>query len=257
MMSDMGGADHDTWTLLHGGEMSKVERRADTVRRSTGPWTPATQALLRHLEQAGFDRAPRVVGADGDRELLTYLSGDVPDPRQWIGDEAAIVAAGEYLRKYHDATETFPMDAFDGWDPFFMEPAPAKREVICHNDFGVYNCVFVDGTPWGIIDFDTVAPGTRAWDLAGTAVSFVPFNPAIAVDDLPRRLRLLCDAYGLAERAEFPRLIEHRLALIAERLRAPEGRYPRQSAMRPFASWLDDVRHLVVDALPALEAALR
>jgi hypothetical protein len=40
------------------GTFSTLARVGDTVRRSTGPWTPAVHALLRHLEWAGFDGAP-------------------------------------------------------------------------------------------------------------------------------------------------------------------------------------------------------
>ena len=57
-------------------------RVGDTVRRATGPWTPAVHALLRHLESVGFDAAPRVLGVDErGREVLTYLEGET------IGDD--------------------------------------------------------------------------------------------------------------------------------------------------------------------------
>jgi hypothetical protein len=49
------------------------------VRRSTGPWTPAVHALLRHLKTTSFDGAPRVLGIDAQRrEVLTYVPGHVP-----------------------------------------------------------------------------------------------------------------------------------------------------------------------------------
>ena len=44
------------------GNITAVVRVGDTVRRTTGPWTPAVHALLRHLEARGFDAAPRVLG---------------------------------------------------------------------------------------------------------------------------------------------------------------------------------------------------
>ena len=47
-----------------GGLISTVTRVGDTVRRGTGPWTPAVHALLRHLEGVGFDGAPMVLGID-------------------------------------------------------------------------------------------------------------------------------------------------------------------------------------------------
>jgi len=35
------------------------------------------QQYLRHLEAAGFDGAPRLLGIEDDREALTFLDGDV------------------------------------------------------------------------------------------------------------------------------------------------------------------------------------
>jgi hypothetical protein len=46
-------------------------------------------ALLRHLEDVGFDDAPRALGFDNQgREMLTYLPGDTvgdrtPHSRHW------------------------------------------------------------------------------------------------------------------------------------------------------------------------------
>lgn len=47
---------------LDGGGRSAVRRQGDVVIRDAGPWTSAVHALLRHLEQAGFEAAPRLVG---------------------------------------------------------------------------------------------------------------------------------------------------------------------------------------------------
>src|SRR5215472_6228868 len=54
---------------------------APAIRLSaSGPWTPTVHAPLRHLEEVGFDGAPRLVGfgldADG-REMLTFIHCDV------------------------------------------------------------------------------------------------------------------------------------------------------------------------------------
>ncbi|HKW77884.1 MAG TPA: aminoglycoside phosphotransferase family protein, partial [Candidatus Limnocylindria bacterium] len=59
-----------------GGNLQDTVRVGDTVRRRTGPWTPAVHALLRHLEKRGFP-APRVRGIDErGREILGYIEGE-------------------------------------------------------------------------------------------------------------------------------------------------------------------------------------
>src|SRR5205814_3427448 len=65
---------------LSGGNLSaSVVRIGATVRRPTGPWTPAVHALLGHLADVGFDGAPRVLGFDdAGREILEYIEGEVP-----------------------------------------------------------------------------------------------------------------------------------------------------------------------------------
>jgi hypothetical protein len=62
--------------------LTEVERVGDTIRRGTGPWTPAVHALLRHLEAVGFDAAPRVLGFDEQgREVLAPSGGSGPASR--------------------------------------------------------------------------------------------------------------------------------------------------------------------------------
>ena len=65
---------------LPGGNVGGAVRIGDTVRRPTGPWTPAVHALLAHLHAAGLRAVPRVHGVDArGREVLDYLPGEVVD----------------------------------------------------------------------------------------------------------------------------------------------------------------------------------
>ncbi|MVZ99295.1 hypothetical protein F8568_002610 [Actinomadura sp. LD22] len=50
---------------LDGGDIGGAVRAGDTVRRATGPWTPAVHALLAHLAAHGFTAAPRPLRIDG------------------------------------------------------------------------------------------------------------------------------------------------------------------------------------------------
>ncbi len=250
-------SDPTGWEKLAGGTMATVARRGDLVRRSTGSWTPAVHALLTHLEAVGFDRAPRVRGVDQDgRELLTYLPGDVPRPGRWRGDDDGLAAAGRLLRRYHDATATFAFDTVTGWDPFFRQPTSTAPEVVCHNDFAFYNCVFVDGRPWGMIDFDAAAPGSRLWDLGGTALGFIPVGEGAAAD-LAQQLRLLCGAYDGPEPAAVLGAMERRLRHVCAAVRAVEGTKAPQAANASRAKVFYDrqLRALVADR-PAVERAL-
>lgn len=72
------GADAEE-LRLPGGNVGGAVRVRDTVRRPTGPWTPAVHALLRHLD-GRIEGVPRVLGYDEHgREALSYLPGEVVD----------------------------------------------------------------------------------------------------------------------------------------------------------------------------------
>jgi hypothetical protein len=60
-----------------------IVRRGDTVLRPVGSWSPAVHEYLRHLESAGFDGSPRVLGVDGRFEVLSYLGGEVAADPLW------------------------------------------------------------------------------------------------------------------------------------------------------------------------------
>lgn len=76
------------------------------------------------------------------------------------------------LRGYHDAVSDFPID--ENWQPIDNTPQPF--EVICHNDFAIYNIIFNHKLPVGIIDFDNAGPGPRLWDIAYTLYTCVPLS---------------------------------------------------------------------------------
>ena len=95
-------------------------------------------------------------------------------------------------------------------------------ETICHNDFAPYNCIFKDGRPVGMIDFDFACPGSKRWDLAHTVFRFAPLSmpddrPGMLTEaDVERRVALACDAYGLEDRTGFVEVIEHRVARMKQ-----------------------------------------
>jgi hypothetical protein len=187
-------------------------RVGDTVRRLPRPFSPSVRALLRHLEAVGFDGAPRHLGVDErGREILSYLDGEVPRPPypDWAMTDRALVDLGGLLRRFHEASASFPPDApgTTGWADFWSDPRGGS--VVCHNDVFPENVVFRGGRVVALIDFDMAAPGDPLWDLAIAAELWAPLgDPAVRTDHPPgldgiARLGLLAAAYGLEpERAE-------------------------------------------------------
>ena len=175
-----------TETPLHGGRVTAgVVRRGNTVRRPITTDRSVQHDLLRHLEQAGFGGTPRLLGIDDcGREILSFLPGEVPRELALFSD-AQIASAAALLRRFHDATVSF------------NSVSQSDLEVMCHNDWGPTNAVFRDGLPYGIIDFDTIAPGLRLWDLGYSSFSWLDLgNPDHSPEEQLRRLLVFADAYG-------------------------------------------------------------
>jgi Ser/Thr protein kinase RdoA (MazF antagonist) len=214
---------------LPGGNVAPVYRVGDTVRRVTGPWTPAIHALLRHLDDVGFAGAPRVMGIDDEgREVLSFMDGSVPyapDIPAEIWTDDALVTAAELVGAFHNAAASFEPPGDARWR--VLPGAPSEGEIICHNDLAPWNTVYRAGLPTAFIDWDLAAPAPRLWDVAYAAWRFVPLRyngvPGVTsepdVGDYARRLRLFCDAYELESREALLDTIELRQQVMFDTVR--------------------------------------
>jgi phosphotransferase family enzyme len=229
---------------LAGGNLSDVVRVGDTVRRPVGPWTPSVHALLRHLEAAGFDGAPRVLGIDEQgREILEYIPGEVPwlgDHKRLLGDEASVVRAAGLLRAFHDAVADFRPPSGATWRfPDMEEDSDAwvdgRGKIVCHNDATAWNLVIGDGR-WAFVDWDVAGPRPFIWDVAYLAIGLTPITADASglgwPDTVPfaDRLNALADGYRLlpGDRARFAGAITARIRSSYEhgRRRAEAGQEP-------------------------------
>jgi hypothetical protein len=182
-------ADNGVEQALRGGRTAHaVTRVDDTVRRTPALNDEFARALLLHLERKGFAGTPRFLGVDHrGRRIFSYLPGEVPGDLGHFEDRI-IVDAARLIRRYHDATA----DLFGG--KAWLE---VGLEVACHNDLSPCNTVFRDGEPYGFIDFDAAAPGTRAWDVGYAAWLWLNLgNNDYSHYEQIRRLTVFVNAYG-------------------------------------------------------------
>jgi hypothetical protein len=209
-----GDADSAGEVVLRGGftNAGRVIRVGDTVRRPQRSTSPATWALLEHLERVGFDGAPRFLGVDdGGREMLSFLPGAaaIEPYDDWALTDEALVSVAALLRRYHDAAASFDPTAHR-WPDFV--PAEFQEGLVCHNDPNLDNVIFAGGVAVALIDFDLAAPGCPAWDVTCAARLWAPLRDERDVPPRLRgrslqRLRLFVDAYGLPRR-ERRRVVE-------------------------------------------------
>ena len=181
---------------LAGGFVNDVVRIDDTVRRPVGERAGFVHTLLRWLEEQGWAGAPRILGFDErGRETLSFIYGRAgwePALRAAVSSEVALVRVAGLVRELHDLTAGTAL--------------AGEAEVVCHNDLSPRNTVYRDrGNGWmpvAFIDWDLAAPGERIHDLAHMCWQYLDLGPEVTdITRAAERLRLICDAYGLVERA--------------------------------------------------------
>lgn len=199
--------------ILSGGAVNHVTRVGDTVRRPTGPWTPAVHADL-----------PASVAMR-------------PWPAVLLGDDG-LRRLGHALRLLSEATADFTPPPGARWR---TDALPAPAGPIRHGDLGPWNTLWDGERLVGIIDWDFAEPAPPLWDLAQTAwytgplrggdvwrASGFPHPP-----DHRHRFRVLCDAYG-ADPAAVLNALEEMQALERHRT-STLGR----AGVAPFAAFLE------------------
>ncbi len=214
---------------LSGGLMNTPIRLDNKVYRKVTKSTETIHHLLKHVRSKGIKWVPEPISFDADTEVLSFMNGDVPhDMPEWIWSRSVLTQIASHMRDWHDATEDFVMENAQ-WS-FHTGTEP---QVICHDDFAPYNCVF-EGTEFaGLIDFDLCAPGSRLWDMAYTAYRFIPVMPKTALGEgeetspfdmaeMNHRIDLFLQAYGKKSppyaytRSELLSAITKRLLAISE-----------------------------------------
>ena len=206
---------------LLGGNVGGAVRIGTTVRRPTGPWTPAVHDLLAFLADSGLEGVPRLVGSDSrGREVLTYLSGRALDVDTEIAPDEMLVEAVHWVRRYHDAVSAYrPTGA--RWRTTSAQLAAGQ--IICHNDAGGYNWVVAGQRFAGMIDWDMAGPGRPLDDLAFMAWSSLPLVRPLPLADVVRRLRLMAASYGGVSATELLDAVAPRMSFAAGRITAGQG----------------------------------
>ena len=188
---------------------SSVQREGNVIIKEGGLWTATVHSLLRHLEEVGFEGAPRLAGSglDSDgRETLTYIEGEFTQPGPWSLEGAA--AVGQLIRNLHSATASFRPASDAVWWPWFGRALGDGKRIIGHCDTAPWNIVARDGLPIALIDWERASPVAPLVELAQTCwLNAKLHDDEVAeFDGLPPlheravQLRAIVDAYGLTKK---------------------------------------------------------
>jgi hypothetical protein len=235
------------------GNVGGAMRVGDTVRRATGPWTPAVHALLDHLATR-LPHVPRVLGFDeSGREVLSYLPGRVVDVDTELLTPGQIVSIVDWTRMFHAAVADF---AHPGPWRYFPLPHPT---LIGHNDIAPYNACFDGDDLVGIFDWDMSGPTTPLFELAFIAWNCVPLWRDIGPEPAAERLALIAGAYGGFAPRQVLHAVPDRIRIMLDGIPAKAAAGDRGMANLMAAGEPERSRESLrdlVDRIPAIARAL-
>ena len=138
-------------------------------------------------------------------------------------DDETLRSAARLIRRFHDlGAELVATPAAHA----------AGIEVVCHNDLSPCNFVFRGGLPVALIDFDAVAPGSRAYDLGYAAWLWLDLGaPGAGLPEQCRQLAAFLTTYGPCDRAAVVDATLTRQAIVAA-----QGRCGGDAAMAEWAA---------------------
>jgi hypothetical protein len=195
---------------LVGGNIGGAVRVGNTVRRRTGPWTPAVHALLGHLASR-VPHIPQVLGHDEQgREVLSYLPGHVVDIDTGVLSMGQIVSMVNWTRVFHRAVTGF---SHRGPWRFFPVTGPS---LIGHNDIAPYNVCFEGEELVGVFDWDLAGPSTPLLELAFIAWNCVPLWRDIGPETAAGRLTVIAATYGAIAARTILRTVPQRIQIMLD-----------------------------------------
>jgi hypothetical protein len=231
-------SNYENEEMLTGGNVSNVYRSGDTIRRELKSDSPKIHKLLKHLENKGFSYAPKFLGIDEKgREILSFIEGEAGNYplKEYMWSNDVLNEIAKMLRLYHDSVMDFSIE--ESWQSIDNTPQPF--EVLCHNDFAIYNLIFNQERPIGIIDFDVAGPGPRLWDIAYTLYTCIPlsrvyhsetgeevnYNSLQHADRVSQRVKLFFESYGEAIEEDYLEMVLLRLEGLCKTIKrkASEG----------------------------------
>lgn len=191
--------------FLYGGR-EDIYREDKIVFRPQEEWTKSVHSFLSYLHNKGFDKVPYPYGITEDRkEKVSFLEGDIYNSLSTyeVQSDETLISFCNLIKEFHNIGEEYikQLTGSEKW----MLPTCTPVETMCHGDLAPYNTVMIDNKAVGIIDFDTLHPGSKMWDIGYSLYRWVPLmspdNPENFGNekDKVRRFNLFLSTYGIED----------------------------------------------------------
>ncbi|WP_321387057.1 phosphotransferase [uncultured Enterococcus sp.] len=197
------------------GNMSTITKKGNTLYKSKPYNSQTMKRFLNYMEPYNLN-IPKYLGETSDKIHLSYVKGNsIHSDADSIPFEKKVLmisSAAKLLATFHRATENFPVLEEDQY--FLSYNGSFEIDVICHNDFAPYNVTFEAFEAVGLIDFDTICPAPREWDIAYALYRFILIDKNIE-NEYQKLIKVFLSAYDYKKDTDFfPIIIERIQALV-------------------------------------------
>ncbi len=229
---------------LSSNEKHPIIRVGDTVHRPAGWWTPSVHKLLKYLEDSNFKYSPRVLGFDDEgREILSFIEGE-SGKEGWtkVITDKGLAKYAKLLREYHDCIAGFKPTTDSVWA--YKKGGLNEGEIMCHGDFGMWNIIWKDDEPVGIVDWDFVLPAKPEYDILYALEYSIPFRDDETclkwhhfpkVPDRKRRVEVFLKAYGSPKISNLVNKV-----IDMEKTNGEYEKYLAERSLEPQATWVKE-----------------
>lgn len=241
---------------LDGGR-DNIFRDQNIVFRPSHEWTTNVHDFLRFLHNRGLSKVPYPHGIDNDgQEMVSFVEGDVFNkmlPREVRSDET-LKSFAAFIRIFHDLGAEYiqHLKGTENW----MLSVQTDVETMCHGDLAPYNNVLQGSSVVGLIDFDTLHPGSRMWDIGYALYRWIPLmsdkNPENFGShiDKARRIELFLNAYGMDSVAReelfdmIIRRLEYLVFFMKQKADQGDSNFRQNILDGHLKSYLDDIEYI-------------
>lgn len=155
------------------GNLNTIFTDENYVYRPKTSYSFLINNFVQHLNRSGFTYSPTFIACNESTDVFSYISGnsiDLNELKDIQQHKQLLKALADILKQFHDIGSSY----INTHSSYFLDyTGNDPLETICHNDIAPYNMLWENHQITGLIDFETICPAPRSWDIVYAAYRFI------------------------------------------------------------------------------------